>query len=314
MVKHADAMIAGPLAGAAVVVLFYPLDTIKTRLQSPGFRHLLAAAGRGSARRKLMFKGLYQGVGPLFLVTLPASAVFFAAYETTKHELSYTSLPAPLSHGISSTIGEILACAVATPAEVIKQNAQVLVSASSASTTTLKSRILSNPSIAVLRSIRRPSDLWRGYTVFAARNIPFAGLQLPVYEWLKTYFRPFFFPPIPGKPTSPRDAWIKDLEIVGLAAGLSSAVAAFLTTPIDVVKTRIMLSAGKDTERPRAFWVFMNVLRREGVVEVFRGGALRSIWMAAGSAVYLGVYEGTLAWLGEKAKMEEEPEIIKMID
>ena len=70
------ALIAGGCAGTSVDVALYPLDTLRTRLQSPaGF---WAAGG---------FSGVYRGVVATALGASPGAALFFSAYETMKPTL-----------------------------------------------------------------------------------------------------------------------------------------------------------------------------------------------------------------------------------
>ena len=122
--------------------------------------------------------------------------------------------------------------------------------------------------------------------------------------------------------------------VTAISAGSAGAVAAVITTPIDVVKTRIMLSAadsdqlaraeqkslfqqveaqGKDAKaeiekaqqaarggRAGGFAVGKEILRTEGMKGLFRGGALRSVWTALGSGLYLGVYESGRRYLEKR--------------
>ena len=67
------ALIAGGCAGTTVDVALYPLDALKTRMQSPvGF---WKAGG---------FSGIYRGVLATALGASPGSAMFFSAYEGMK--------------------------------------------------------------------------------------------------------------------------------------------------------------------------------------------------------------------------------------
>jgi len=67
------ALLSGGAAGMAVDVCLFPLDTLKTRLQSSqGF---LAAGG---------FKNIYSGLGPVVLGSAPGAAAFFLTYEAVK--------------------------------------------------------------------------------------------------------------------------------------------------------------------------------------------------------------------------------------
>ncbi|SJX61953.1 related to PET8 protein, member of the mitochondrial carrier (MCF) family [Sporisorium reilianum f. sp. reilianum] len=119
-----DTVVAGALAAFTVDLLIYPLDTLKTRLQAPD------SAARFPAGRGL-YSGLYQGVGSVIVATLPAAGLFFTTYEETKSILASSSSPlanAPpaLSHMIASSTAELVSCLVLTPAEIIKQRAQVV--------------------------------------------------------------------------------------------------------------------------------------------------------------------------------------------
>lgn len=69
-VSFLTSLVAGGLAGTCVDVALYPIDTIKTRLQSPqGF----AAAGG--------FRGVYRGLGAAATGSAPGAALFFSTYE-----------------------------------------------------------------------------------------------------------------------------------------------------------------------------------------------------------------------------------------
>ena len=56
---------------------FYPLDTVKTRLQA-----------RRHGERVRVFRGLYRGLGGNLVGVAPATALFFAAYEPLKAALA----------------------------------------------------------------------------------------------------------------------------------------------------------------------------------------------------------------------------------
>ncbi|POR35716.1 S-adenosylmethionine transporter of the inner membrane [Tolypocladium paradoxum] len=72
--------------------------------------------------------------------------------------------------------------------------------------------------------------------------------------------------------------------VFGSVAG---AVAAALTTPLDVLKTRVMLSK----ERVSVGHVFRRMVRQEGVRPFFAGVAPRVTWISIGGAIFLGSYQ-----------------------
>jgi hypothetical protein len=66
------ALVAGGMAGTSVDVALFPIDTLKTRLQSPqGF---LKAGG---------FHGIYNGLGAAAVGSAPGAALFFSTYEVS---------------------------------------------------------------------------------------------------------------------------------------------------------------------------------------------------------------------------------------
>ncbi|XP_039184567.1 S-adenosylmethionine mitochondrial carrier protein isoform X1 [Crotalus tigris] len=114
-------LVAGGLAGVCVDLTLFPLDTLKTRLQSP--QGLKKAGG---------FRGIYAGVPSAAIGSFPNAAAFFVTYEYTKAVLHTDASPyfAPIIHMMAASFGEVVACLIRVPAEVVKQRAQVSPSSS----------------------------------------------------------------------------------------------------------------------------------------------------------------------------------------
>ena len=273
------------MAAVTVDLLVYPLDTIKTRYQSPEHRHLP------------LFRGLYQGLAPAVLATIPSSGLFFSVYEGVRGILPSSSagLAAPLSNSVASACAEACSCLILTPAEVVKQNAQVLQRSSSSSSSS-SSRVAQYSVVRAFRSIRTWRDLWTGYGVLVARNLPYTALQMPLFELLKPRL-------LPSAPAGSSGVSVPQTVLwAGIAAGSSGSVAALATTPIDVVKTHMMLSAGRArAQRKGVRAVVKDVLRDEGFFHgLWRGGAMRCLWTFIGSGLFLGTYEGGRRWLASR--------------
>ncbi|OAP60957.1 hypothetical protein AYL99_05959 [Fonsecaea erecta] len=313
-----DIWFAGAFAAFTVDLLVYPLDTLKTRLQSQNYEQLYKDAS-GKTKPSL-FRGLYQGVGSVVLITIPSSGAFFTTYEALKYGISEAVppnstifLPQPAIHAAASGGAELVSCAILTPAEVLKQNAQMLSARGKRTSTSLE----------VFRHFRKnPSRLWRGYTALAARNLPFTALQFPAFEFLKGYFMQRRKDRNGGKPV---DGIAERARITAMSAAIAGSGSAWITTPVDVVKTRIMLAAGSGDDGPRTdpkgkaskflmggvqgsrksgLIVARDILKTEGVRGLFRGALLRACWTSLGSGLYLGCYEGGRFYL-EKNRMEE---------
>ncbi|KAL2091403.1 hypothetical protein ACEWY4_013666 [Coilia grayii] len=108
-------LVAGGCAGMCVDLTLFPLDTIKTRLQSQqGF---YKAGG---------FRGIYAGVPSAAVGSFPNAAAFFVTYESIKSLLGAATAPpmAPVTHMLAASLGEIVACLIRVPTEVVKQRTQ----------------------------------------------------------------------------------------------------------------------------------------------------------------------------------------------
>ena len=279
---------------------------------------------------------------------LNTSWCVLTVYESTKSALAYRSastayqIPQPLIHAISSATAELASCAVITPAEVVKQNAQMLRqrSGSSGSQSSANGKGSTSSSMEALRratagrganmaSVAR--KLLAGYSALAARNLPFTSVQFPLFEALRARLWLAWggVSGGGGGGGSRKGGSITETGLVsGASAALAGALAAAVTTPSDVIKTRMMLAAGGSAEGSGEHVVkevgkrsatagadkrsFVAVARQiyaeRGVRGLFRGGWLRATWTAAGSGLYLGVYEASRVWLmrGKDAPDEDD--------
>ena len=335
--SNADIWIAGAFAAFTVDLIVYPLDTIKTRLQSPDYKRLYTN-GVNNGKNRALFRGVYQGVGSVIIATLPSSGAFFTTYEGIKAVLqnhnptsgSTPLLPQPLIHAAASGTAELVSCAILTPAEVIKQNAQMVDNSK-----TGRPRV--NATLQTMQRFRsNPLALWRGYSALAGRNLPFTALQFPLFERIKENIRRYR-----DERGIRTNTLLESGLITAVSAGTGGSISAVVTTPIDVVKTRIMLAAAEsaaEDQRPSAktaketlldatgrdmkaakenlteavksmakpvsrkssMQIAREIVQDQGVKGLFRGGALRGVWTMLGSGLYLGVYESGRIWLARR--------------
>ncbi|CAE6431988.1 unnamed protein product [Rhizoctonia solani] len=253
-----QALVAGGLAGTSVDLLFFPIDTIKTRLQSSqGF---LKAGG---------FSGIYRGVGSVIIGSAPGAAIFFTTYSTLKQNLPI-DVAHPLNHVIAASIGEVAACLVRVPTEVIKSRTQTSAYGVGVSSFGAFLRVAESEGFR---------GLYRGFGSTVMREIPFTSLQFPMYEFFKIRLAKSI-----GRPIDPHEA--------AVCGSLAGGIAASATTPLDVLKTRIMLDI-KDVPEKRISLIsrLMQIYRTEGLGALFAGVVPRTLWISAGGAVFLGAWE-----------------------
>ncbi|EHK45597.1 hypothetical protein TRIATDRAFT_299314 [Trichoderma atroviride IMI 206040] len=270
-----SALLAGALAGTTVDLSLFPLDTLKTRLQSSaGF---FPSGG---------FSGIYRGIGSAVVGSAPGAAFFFCTYETTKsflgkrirrnsNDASDGWVPADiLTHMGASSLGEIAACSVRVPTEVVKQRAQA--GHHGGSSAKALGHILSRYSATGGGLFAVWRELYRGWGITVFREVPFTVIQFPLWEAMKAWGR--------RRRNDGRDVSAGESALYGSLAG---GVAAASTTPLDVLKTRVMLSK----ERVSVGEVFRRMARDEGVRPFFAGIAPRVTWISIGGAIFLGSYQ-----------------------
>ena len=244
---------SGGLAGLTVDIILFPVDTIKTRLQSPqGFRQ---AGG---------FRSIYSGLGIVSAGSVPSAALFFLTYEHSNLVLGAHNWSALSCNMFAACAGEFVACLIRVPVEVVKQRAQVQGGKSS--------------SFSVIKTVFKSDGLrgfYRGFSATIFREIPFALIQYPLWERLRKGFSP-----------NEKRHGVLDSALAGFLAG---GFAAFITTPFDVIKTRTMLSTG--TYRSPFEVAFGLCKERRPFALFFSGAVPRTFWISIGGFIFLGSYQ-----------------------
>ncbi|EPS32140.1 hypothetical protein PDE_07099 [Penicillium oxalicum 114-2] len=324
---HTDIWVAGAFAAIVVDFVVYPVDTLKTRIQSPDYEKVFKDARTQAVKRDVLFRGLYQGVWSVVFSTIPSSGAFFTTYEAIKKSktgfhLPFThSLPSPIINAIASSSAEAVSCFMLTPAEVLKQNAQMVQSNHKAQPTDVSAMRQ-----VLARFKGHPWKLWHGYFALLGRNLPSTAIQFPLFEYIRS--KVIARSQRRKEAESSRDKsgnhaqsqserLMERAGLTAFSASISGSVASIITTPIDVIKTRVMLSASDTTaeeskfaeqSRPRASnkkgtWaVGKQIFRDEGIRGLFRGGAIRSVWTALSLSLYLGLYEGGRFYLENRRR------------
>nr|CAD7455558.1 unnamed protein product [Timema tahoe] len=215
--------------------------------------------------------------------TWPGHAgLFFCTYDTVKSRVSPHASPGfqPLVHMGAACCGEVVSCLAKVPTEVkatmvhrfrvVKQRSQA-----AAHPTT--------PLIILQTTLDSEGlrGMYRGFASTVLREIPFALLQFPLWEFLKSSWGRW----------QGTDLSVWQGALCGAVAG---GISAAVTTPLDVAKTRIMLAErkqGATREDLRILTTLRNVYAQKGVQGLFAGFTPRVTWITVGGAVFFGVYE-----------------------
>ncbi|KAL4232319.1 hypothetical protein ACF0H5_009890 [Mactra antiquata] len=249
-------LLAGGLAGTSVDVALFPLDTVKTRLQST--KGFWKSGG---------FNGIYSGLGSAALGSAPTAALFFFTYESVKFILPHDTGWTPAVHMVAAAAGEIGACLIRVPVEVVKQRAQA--NRHTSSLQIFKSTV----------AAEGIQGLYRGYFSTVIREIPFSFIQFPLWEYLKLSWSKYQQYEV--------EPWQSSI-----CGAIAACIAAGTTTPLDVAKTRIMLAEkGSLLSEGRISDALKDVYKQRGIKGLFSGVLPRMLWITIGGAIFLGVYD-----------------------
>lgn len=205
------------------------------------------------------------------MASAPLASLFFVTYDTMK-DLTKDTFGSPVaSHMVSASCGEVAACLVRVPAEVIKQRTQagvVGVGNRASSIANFRYLLQNRLGEGIVRG------LYRGWNTTIMREIPFTVIQFPLYEFLKKKWSQY----------DNTELLVLKGALCGSVAG---GVAAAATTPLDVIKTRIMLHR----ERVGVIPLVKSMVKEEGYGVFLNGIGPRTCWISAGGAIFLGCYE-----------------------
>lgn len=236
---------------------------------------------------------------------MPSAASFFLVYDGVKRSIlsrnrTLSRTAESSVHMLASSLGEIAACAIRVPTEVVKQRAQAGLFGGSS--------LLALQDILAFRHQRNGyavmvRELYSGAGVTIMREIPFTIVQFSLWEYFKSSYSIY-----QHEKHGRKRGMVTALEsaLFGSAAG---AIAAGATTPLDVLKTRIMLRRrehGDKSARAGAFQVLSQIRKDEGMQGLFRGFGPRIAWISTGGAIFLGTYQWAWNTLGEPVKTHED--------
>ena len=262
--------IAGGVAGLIADTAVHPLDTISTRqkLLPPSTYSSFSHTASEIARREGALRGLLSGVSATVLCALPATGVYFCAYEASKQAgsslLGTHSGALPAIHLVSGAVAELASSAIHVPFEVVKTRMQLGPYHNAPWGANGKNY---RSCLSGLRAIVR-ADGPRVSTQAskAAFYSTAPALQFAIYEEAKWTLAAH----------SGRD----DDKLVHFASGSAAGfVAAWITNPLEVIASRLMV---KDClfRTVSADWMplFFTV---SGMKKMWRGLLARSLMMAS---------------------------------
>jgi solute carrier family 25 S-adenosylmethionine transporter 26 len=273
-----SSLASGAASRASKELVLHPIDTVRARLQTrnaPSSSYSVAA-GDGDDD---LYEGLYSGLAPALLAGVPAGAIFFAVKDTTKKYLKNRGYGKKTATILSIAAANVPYWLVRNPSEVLKTRQQVA-SGGSDNKGEEEDEAGSNNILDFVQGSSR-EELYRGYGSNIAYAYPADVIKFLTYETLVEAL-------YDGRRVEGLQA-----AVAGACAGLTAQV---VTTPLDVVRTRVMLQQDGDGGEGASSPVLLNVrglYEEEGPAGLFLGLKPRSLRALGSGAIQFATYEVT---------------------
>lgn len=238
---------------------------------------------------------LWRGLSPTLMMAVPGNVIYFAGYDwlrTSKMspiEGRVSDAYAPLAAG---SIARVLAAIVVSPIEMLRTRMQAHQS---------REKNVMRATMVELRDMvgtQGYTSLWRGLTLTFWRDVPFSALYWWGYEFgrQRLHEQRRRRGSMAGKELGTKEL-LTDSFIAGATSGL---IAALVTTPFDVGKTRQQTVVNSDMSveqrralpesrtMPRFLW---HIYCNEGMGGLFKGWAARCLKVAPACAIMISSYE-----------------------
>jgi solute carrier family 25 (mitochondrial S-adenosylmethionine transporter), member 26 len=211
----------GGYAGLSLAfAAMHPVDTLKTQMQAGQCHQSLTQVLRNASFHRQLGRGFLASV----LGAGPQGGARLSTYELTKYHLlkRFGDKDSILAVVIAAVIGDFASSIVKVPREIVTSRLQT---SKGSSTAAITREIYSGQGL---------TGFFRGFWSTTARDCPFMVILFGSYESMK--LRSSYLPFV-------GDQQSLNMVISSLYGGISGGIAAFVTTPLDVIKTRIMTAA-----------------------------------------------------------------------
>eukprot|EP00730_Choanoeca_flexa_P017635 TRINITY_DN8519_c0_g1_i1.p1 TRINITY_DN8519_c0_g1~~TRINITY_DN8519_c0_g1_i1.p1 ORF type:complete len:331 (+),score=43.06 TRINITY_DN8519_c0_g1_i1:349-1341(+) len=269
-------MLAGGAAGILEHIAMYPLDVVKTRVQtSPKFQGM-ADCMKTMARTEGV-GSFFKGIRPVIAGAGPAHALYFSVYERSRlyFDAKHNQVLGNTGAAVCATFAHD---SFMNPIEVVKQRLQV-------ANTPYKSAL---DCVYKVAANEGPLAFYRSFGTSLIMNAPFHSVYLVLYNTSREYL-------------NPEGLYSPATHLV--AGGLAGGIAAGVTTPLDNCKTLLntqeqCVGAKSATEAvthnrtfPGLLYAIRSIHHQHGWKGFLRGWSARMLLTAPAGAISWSVYE-----------------------
>ncbi|XP_033495744.1 mitochondrial glutathione transporter SLC25A40 [Epinephelus lanceolatus] len=303
---------AASCSGAILTSLFVtPLDVVKIRLQAQknpfpkgkcfvycnGLMDHICVCENGNSRawykapghfsgtldafikivRNEGLKSLWSGLPPTLVMAVPATVIYFTCYDqlcaALRVRMGERAQVAPLLAGAIARVGS---ATVISPLELIRTKMQSRKQTYRELTDCIRSAVQAEGRLS----------LWRGLGPTLLRDVPFSAMYWYNYERGKSFLCELYNT---REPT---------FTMTFISGAVSGSIAAIVTLPFDVVKTRRQVELGELQAKnlshqvsTSTLSVMSRIVAQDGFSGLFRGFLPRLIKVAPACAIMISTYE-----------------------
>jgi len=252
-------LFAGGVARGVAVGTLFPVDSVKTKMQvGKPVSFKLSDIGHEH----------FTGFRAAILGQIPYGMLVFGTYEMLKAKIFarwHDAPKLPVFIGCAM-VGDIVGSVWLTPSEIIKQRLQSGMDKSAFA------------AISTIYAKDGAKGFYQGFSGLVARDLPYRALQLPMYEVAREAYA--------SKYCDPFDRGIQPHEAMCVGASVGMGAAA-VTTPLDVVKSRMM--SGHSTGGVKD--VIRGIVSEKGPAGLFIGVRQRVAYLGLSNGIFFIMYE-----------------------
>ncbi|XP_064415698.1 mitochondrial adenyl nucleotide antiporter SLC25A23 [Latimeria chalumnae] len=276
-------LIAGGMAGAVSRTGTAPLDRLKVFMQvhSSKSNHINVMKGLKGMIAEGKLRSLWRGNGINVLKIGPESAIKFMAYEQLKRSIRGQQETLNVQKRfVAGSMAGAIAQTIIYPMEVLKTRLTLRKTSQYSSIADCAQKILKNEGVRAF---------YKGYLPNILGIVPYAGIDLAVYETLKNSWLQNH-----GKDT--RDPGVLVLLLCGTVSSTCGQLASY---PLALVRTRMQAQASIDGAPQQSMsGLFKHIISREGFLGLYRGIAPNFMKVIPAVSISYVVYENMKIVLG----------------
>lgn len=211
---------------------------------------------------------LFNGLGVTLWMSMPATVLYFASYEQLRDMLNREWHSRQENNAlVAGMTARTIAATCVAPFELVR--------------TRIQSRAHPPSILEIAREIRAEAGIrsfWKGLSPTLLRDVPFSGIYWYIVEGTRTSDKMNTYP-------DPMRSFV--------SGAFGGTIAAVLTHPFDVIKTRRQVfeySECKGKEE-RLWGITRRISAEEGAAGFLRGMVPRVLKIAPSTAIMLGTYE-----------------------